>query len=196
MSLKLKVTTSLNHSTTGTLHTLSKCIISLKVNNNRKITFRIFNLDFVRTIQVVGPGNKVIRLEDVERDELGRILRGIKGPEGTKTTSRGHTPPSSTASRGHTPSSSTASAHLPTSSPDPDSITARLTRKLTATYGPANVTRPGSDIVIFDEIKLSKPYTLGKSGNIQVLKDSNRLEEVKDIVKEFWLEVGSGRKGG
>lgn len=185
MSLKLKITTSLNHSTTGTLHTLSKCIISLKVNNNRKITFRIFNLDFVRTIQVVGPGNKAIIVEDVERDELGGILRGIKGTEGAKTSSRGHTPPSSNAA-----------AHPIASSPDPDSITARLTRKLTATYGPTNVTRPGSDIVIFDEIKLSKPYTLGKSGNILILKDSKRLEEVKEIVKEFWLEVGSGRKGG
>lgn len=162
MSQRLKLTTSLNQSSSGTLYALTKSLICLKITNHRKVSFRLFNLDFVKTIQL---GNNVIKVQDVERAELGGLLSEM--------------------------GSSTASA-----SPDPDSITTRLTRKLSAAYGPTNVTRSGSEIVIFGEVKLSKPYTLGKSGNILVLKETKRLDEIKGRVKEFWLEVGTGRKGG
>ncbi|KAK6454258.1 anticodon-binding domain-containing protein [Scheffersomyces xylosifermentans] len=214
--LRAKITTLLDQSITGYIYAFSSSneVISLRVTSgdNQKgkkqgqgDTYRIINTAFIKSIQVLPPfpaksgnGNNSnnsnssnssnnqnkyqVPLTNVSIKELESYLQ-----ESIKKYREDSAAESNSKDQESSPHKSKASP-----------IATKLFEKFSKLYGPENVSWSGSDnIVIFKEIKLSKPYTLGKSGNIHKLKDNTkRLDEVQRGLKQFWLEVDNEKRGG
>ncbi|KAK6461632.1 hypothetical protein DFJ63DRAFT_186264 [Scheffersomyces coipomensis] len=79
-------------------------------------------------------------------------------------------------------------------------IATKLFDKLCKLYGVENIkwSGPGANnIIIFDEIKLSKPYTLGNKSIHKLNKsDSKYYNDIQTILKQFWLDVDNEKRGG
>ncbi|KAG2736093.1 hypothetical protein G9P44_000183 [Scheffersomyces stipitis] len=211
--LRAKITTLLDQSITGYVHSFSSSnqVIALRIDHKGKKsstgdTYRIINTAFIKSIQILPPfpkkaGNNSntsssttnsnnhnshnshnqhtqaisVSIEDLET-HLQECIANFKPNQDLL------------ANKENEPS------HHSRASP----IAIKLYEKFVKLYGPENIQWSGSDnIVIFKEIKLSKPYTLGKSGNIHKLKDNcKHLDEVQRVLKQFWLEVDNEKRGG
>ncbi|ABN64480.1 predicted protein [Scheffersomyces stipitis CBS 6054] len=178
--LRAKITTLLDQSITGYVHSFSSSnqVIALRIDHKGKKsstgdTYRIINTAFIKSIQILPPFPK--KAEDLET-HLQECIANFKPNQDLL------------ANKENEPS------HHSRASP----IAIKLYEKFVKLYGPENIQWSGSDnIVIFKEIKLSKPYTLGKSGNIHKLKDNcKHLDEVQRVLKQFWLEVDNEKRGG
>lgn len=75
-------------------------------------------------------------------------------------------------------------------------IASRIYSKLSEKLGSDNVKWKGNDIVLFGEIKASRPYTLAKGNLSQLTANSHHLEPVPKALKEIWLELDSEKRGG
>lgn len=186
INLKVKVTTLLDQSITGTIYTCSPTheLLALKTSNNGKNnvkpeTFRFINTAFIKSIQVLPPfPKKKQNLRHKNSTNIARI-------------------PINKIESDLNDSIQNYKNSLLINNPKASPIAIKIFEKFFRLYGADSVKWKGSDIILFDEIKLAKPYTLGKSGNIVKLdQNSKAMNMVEDVLKEIWLEVDNEKRGG
>lgn len=185
INLKVKVTTLLDQSITGTIYAYSPSneLLALRTgsgkNNVKPETFRFINTAFIKTIQVLPPFPKKNQnphhknSTNVERVPINEIEANLNDSIKNYKNS------------------------LLINNPKASPIAIKIFEKFFKLYGVDNVKWQGSDIILFDEIRLAKPYTLGKSGNIVKLDENSKaMNMVEDVLKEIWLEVDNEKRGG
>ncbi|KAG7660598.1 uncharacterized protein J8A68_005864 [[Candida] subhashii] len=80
---------------------------------------------------------------------------------------------------------------------NPNTIAFRVYDRLAKVFGRENVELFKGDITLFDsEIKITPPYTLGKSNVHKLKPDSIHLDSLQLALKQFWLEIDQEKKGG
>lgn len=79
-----------------------------------------------------------------------------------------------------------------------NSIGNRLNEKLCKLYGKENVKYNNhNEFNLFNnEIKLTKPFTLGKANIHKLKENASHLESIQRALKQFWLEIDLEKKGG
>lgn len=80
--------------------------------------------------------------------------------------------------------------------PVKSAIANRIFAKFVKKLGSENVKWDGNDIILLNEIKSSRPYTLAKGNISQLTTNSKHLEPVQKALKEIWLELDSEKRGG
>lgn len=186
INLKVKVTTLLDQSITGTVYACSTSheLLALKVTHNGKNnvneTFRFINTAFIKSIQVLPPFPKKNQSFN-SKNSTNLFNIPVKDLEQNLESSVAN-----------------YKNNQIINNPKATPIAVRIFEKLFKKYGAGKVKWQGSDnIVLFDEIKLSKPYTLGKSGNIsKLVENSSAMNTVEKDLKEFWLEADNEKRGG
>lgn len=181
---KVKIINLFDQTTQGTLIAFSDdhTVVVLKATGNGKgdkENCKFMNAAFIKSIEVLSPvpkksqhnSNVWVKPPSISIAEIKNELR-------------------SALSEQSKPKNQTNSKVSP--------IARKIFQKFVLKFGSKNVRWEGSaNIILFDEIKLSKPYTLGKSGNItKITSNSNALPKVEAILKEFWLETNDSKKGG
>lgn len=186
INLKVKVTTLLDQSITGTIYAYSPSneLLALKIsgsgkNNVKPETFRFINTAFIKTIQVLPPFPK--KSQHVHCKSSKTV---------TKV-------PISEIEANLNDSIVNYKTNILINNPKASPIAIKIFEKFFKLYGAENVKWQGSDIVLFNEIRLAKPYTLGKSGNIIKLDEKSKaMNMVEDVLREIWLEVDNEKRGG
>ncbi|CUM66058.1 uncharacterized protein PRCAT00003712001 [Priceomyces carsonii] len=185
INLRVKVTTFLDETITGSIYTFSSThevlVLKIIVNKNTKTkSYRIINTSFVKSIQVLPPiPKKYTNWKDNEKNSF-KDLKNISVEDLEHKIE-------------------TALSGDQRISPDQGAKSSRLASKLYLKfcnlYGKEHVKWAGNDnIVLFDELKVSRPFT---KSNIQFLvKNSKFIENVLKVLSQFWLEADDGRKGG
>ncbi|KAK6201207.1 uncharacterized protein RJT21DRAFT_33584 [Scheffersomyces amazonensis] len=190
-------------------------------NNNNKSCYRIINTAYIKKIQVVSSIKKNaqqlvqqhLQNDPSKRDQIKIHPIAINDLENTiKEAISNHkisAHKSSNQVSGNTASSNVSPnsvAHSTSGSPTRErrasktsSIATKVYNKFVKKYGEENVTWSGGshNIIIFNEVKLTKPYTLGNKSIHKLSKsNSKHFEEIQDTLKEFWLEVDNEKRGG
>ncbi|KAI5950345.1 hypothetical protein KGF54_005162 [Candida jiufengensis] len=117
------------------------------------------------------------------------------------TTTTATTDPSKTNTQ-HNITTTTNTKTAKSSSPHPQSnnqtIALKLNKKFKEKFGDKNVkiNPKQTEITIFKDIKITKPFT-NTSKNILILnKSSKHLIPFQKILKQFWLDIDNEKKGG
>lgn len=179
VGLKVKVTTTLDQSITGHIYACSSSfkIIALKTSNNsgknhhnsKSSIYKLINTEFIKLIQVLPPNtfNKQKKLFHPYEISIKDIEHMlIRSGE--------------------------------ESNPKASIIATKIFSKFLSKFGYVNVSwQSGSDnIILFNEIKSSKPYTLARGNLVKLKSESKNLEIVQNTLKEFWLEIDNEKRGG
>lgn len=186
VNLKVKVTTLLDQSITGTIYACSSTheLLALKTSNNGKHgmkpeTFRFINTAFIKTIQVLQPFPKknqfinhknnthlnTIPIKDIQTN-LKDSIENYKNS-------------------------------ILINNPKASAMAIKIFEKFFKLYGSDNVKWQGDSIILFDEIKIMKPYTPGITGSIIKLDENTKATTmVENVLKEIWLEVDNEKRGG
>lgn len=213
INLKVKIITLLDQIIIGQIYTYSSSneiiIIKTKTNTNDNkqnsgvsSTYRIINTAFIKSIQVLPPfsrknGNnksdsssssssssastllEFININDLDK-RLNHEINNYK-PQPIQQQQASHTQPSN--------------------------ISTLLFNRLVKLYGDKNVkfgngnnsttSTKQSEIIIFNEIKIIKPFTNIKS-NIQIIKENGKkhLDSIQRALNQFWLEIDNEKRGG
>ncbi|RLV91173.1 hypothetical protein JA1_004046 [Spathaspora sp. JA1] len=193
INLKVKITTLLDQTIIGYIYSFSSSyeVLSLRIPEKKDI-YRIINTSFIKSIQVLPPfpnkkstsnkyNNLVLNPIDINKlDEFlqSKIIEYKVEPVSVSTSS----------------SVSTANTGSKKSPP----IVHRLYDKFVKLYGKDKVRYNSNqhDIIIFEEIKISKPFTLNKSNFHKLKVDSIHGDSVYRALKQFWLEVDNEKRGG
>lgn len=212
INLKVKIITLLDQIIIGQIYTYSSSneIIIIKtktnINDNKQnssstSTYRIINTAFIKSIQVLPPfsrknGNnksdssssssssastllEFININDLDK-RLNHEINNYK-PQPIQQQQASHTQPSN--------------------------ISTLLFNRLVKLYGDKNIkfgngnssttSTKQSEIIIFNEIKIIKPFTNIKS-NIQIIKENGKkhLDSIQRALNQFWLEIDNEKRGG
>lgn len=196
VNLKVKVTTLLDQSITATVFAFSPSqeILALKVESNnggkngspKPEVFKIVNTAFIKSLQVLPPfpkkgqkvsnkdGNQKFSKVDIKRLELD-LNQAIAHystpvePEVPKVTKKNEASP----------------------------LASKIFKKLSLKFGKENVRWHGNEsIIIFKEIIVSRPYALNKISNLKKTLNSKQIEDVRNTLREIWLEVDNSKRGG
>ncbi|ODV77146.1 uncharacterized protein CANTADRAFT_23969 [Suhomyces tanzawaensis NRRL Y-17324] len=185
VNTKVKVTTLLDQTITGYIYTFSSSneVLALKVLNHeakkanpKSDTYRIINTSFIKSIQVLPPYPKKGNNSNVINKHMQVNYSNILIPELERSLN------------------AAIQNYKPAPKPEHNNsnhITNKLFDKLKNKFGAAQVKKAGNDIILFNEIKLSKPYTLAK-----LTGTSTHTPEIQKALKEFWLEDTNEKRGG
>lgn len=187
-NLKVKITTLLDESITGVVYACSSShsVLALRVSSNtgkniqnqKAETYRFFNAQFIKSMQLISPlpkkqgkntNQNLAPIYPISIKEIeAKLEKSLQPPNGNPKQARPNAPP----------------------------IAIRLFETFSKKYGLKNVQWKGSDIILFNEIKSSKPYTLSKGNLTELTKGSKYLPDVQKTLKEIWLELDNEKRGG
>lgn len=187
LNLKVKITTTVSdQAISGSIFACSSNneLIALKVSNPSNKTktdgYRFVNTAFIKTVQVLppfpskkGPAPQTktqVALHDIPLKDLEfKLNNAIADYDDKQEINPPKTLPFGT----------------------------RVFEKLSKVHGEQNVKWQGNDtIIIHDEIKVSRPYTLSKRNVQKLSQNSKHLEPVQNTLREFWLAADNEKRGG
>lgn len=175
-NLKVTITTHLDSTITGFIYTYADDILVLRMSGKDQTEeiYRFINTLYIKLLEVLGSLNKQrdgagLARSDFKKIALDEFQRKL---ENAITLYDNRTHPKATTK-----------AQL-------------LFKKLVEKWGVDDVRWQDSDIVIKDEIRLTKPYTLGKNTMHKLKRNAVHLEEIKKHIREVWLEIDSRKRGG
>lgn len=177
INLKVKITTHLDATITGFIYTYADDILVLRTSANKDRTednYRFINTQFIKLLQVLGSlnrqttGNQMTSsgFAKVNVDQFQKKLNEAIIVYGNSTNPK-----------------ATTNAHL-------------LFEKLVEKWGVDGVRWQENDIVIKNEIRLTKPYTLGKNSLHKLKRNPIHYDEVRKHLREVWLEIDIQKRGG
>ncbi|EGW30029.1 uncharacterized protein SPAPADRAFT_63648 [Spathaspora passalidarum NRRL Y-27907] len=218
INLKVKITTLLDQTITGYIYAFSSSneVLSLRITSNetkkdtnKGDTYRIINTSFIKSMQVLPPfpnkkggsnlakystNNLTLHPIDVAKLDETIQQRIIDYKPSPVEPNVSPPPQQQPAQRRQASTSPRTQSH--NSSPQP--IAHRLYDKFVKLYGKDKVkySHNQHDIILFEEIKISKPFTLSKSNFHKFKQDSTHVDSVQRALKQFWLEVDNEKRGG
>lgn len=186
LNLKVKITTTVSDlPISGSIFACSANneLIALKVSNPgnkaKNEAYRFVNTAFIKTIQVLPPFPKKAGSQ-TQKPQTSFFNMPIKDLEFKlhNAISNYNEQPEISPAKGPT-------------------MGARVFEKLSAVHGHDNVKWQGNDtIVIHDQIKVSRPYTLGKKNITKLSPNTKYLEPVQNTLREFWIAADNEKRGG
>lgn len=213
INLKVKIITLLDQIIIGQIYTYSSSneiiIIKTKTNTNDNkqnssstSTYRIINTAFIKSIQVLPPfsrkngNNKSDSSSSSSSSSASTLLEFININDLDKRLNH--------EINNYKPQPIQQQQALHT---QPSNISTLLFNRLVKLYGDKNVkfgngnnsstSTKQSEIIIFNEIKIIKPFTNIKS-NIQIIKENGKkhLDSIQRALNQFWLEIDNEKRGG
>ncbi|EEQ47050.1 conserved hypothetical protein [Candida albicans WO-1] len=213
INLKVKIITLLDQIIIGQIYTYSSSneiiIIKTKTNTNDNkqnssstSTYRIYNTAFIKSIQVLPPfsrkngNNKSDSSSSSSSSSASTLLEFINMNDLDKRLKR------EVNNYKPQPIQQQQASHT-----QPSNISTLLFNRLVKLYGDKNVkfgngnnsttSTKQSEIIIFNEIKIIKPFTNIKS-NIQIIKENGKkhLDSIQRALNQFWLEIDNEKRGG
>lgn len=217
INLKVKIITLLDQIIIGQIYTYSSSneiiIIKTKTNTNDNkqnsgvsSTYRIINTAFIKSIQVLPPfsrkngNNKSDSSSSSSSSSASTLLEFININDLDKRLNHeinNYKPQPIQPIQQQQQASHT----------QPSNISTLLFNRLVKLYGDKNVkfgngnnsttSTKQSEIIIFNEIKIIKPFTNIKS-NIQIIKENGKkhLDSIQRALNQFWLEIDNEKRGG
>lgn len=216
INLKVKIITLLDQIIIGQIYTYSSSneiiIIKTKTNTNDNkqnsgvsSTYRIINTAFIKSIQVLPPfsrknGNNKSDSSSSSSSSASTLLEFININDLDKRLNHeinNYKPQPIQPIQQQQQASHT----------QPSNISTLLFNRLVKLYGDKNIkfgngnssttSTKQSEIIIFNEIKIIKPFTNIKS-NIQIIKENGKkhLDSIQRALNQFWLEIDNEKRGG
>lgn len=214
INLKVKIITLLDQIIIGQIYTYSSSneiiIIKTKTNTNDNkqnssstSTYRIINTAFIKSIQVLPPfsrknGNNKSDSSSSSSSSASTLLEFININDLDKRLNH--------EINNYKPQP-IQPIQQQASHTQPSNISTLLFNRLVKLYGDKNVkfsngnssttSTKQSEIIIFNEIKIIKPFTNIKS-NIQIIKENGKkhLDSIQRALNQFWLEIDNEKRGG
>lgn len=197
LNLKVKITNLLDQSLTATIHGISANhdVLALRFpssSSNKGIepkyeAYKIVNTSFIKSLELLLPTPKKGKslptqtLNKTEFDALQSLLNSIVEVSKSKRSCDDILAEKRQFSR----------------RTDISSLAFKVFNRLSKKLGTENVRWHGNEsIIVFEEIIVSKPFALNKISQSRKSQLSKHINILKTALRETWLEVDNGKRGG